>query len=245
MNLKHIFHQNLPLILTSMAVTGTISTVVLAVKATPQAHIDIANAQSEQTEPLSAVDKVRLTWRYYIPTALVGGATLSAILGAHGVNMRRQAALVGLYSLTDRAFSEYKDKMVDVIGPKKEAQAREDLAAAAIERDDVASKEVYIVGNGTHKIYDENSGRLFESDIESVRKAVNDINAQINNEVYASLNDFYRLVGLPPTALGEEVGWRSDRMLDIDFGTALVENEPVISMNYRIAPIRGYWKGHL
>lgn len=159
--------------------------------------------------------------------------------------MRRQAALVGLYSLTDRAFSEYKDKMVDVIGPKKEAQAREDLAAAAIERDDVASKEVYIVGNGTHKIYDENSGRLFESDIESVRKAVNDINAQINNEVYASLNDFYRLVGLPPTALGEEVGWRSDRMLDIDFGTALVENEPVISMNYRIAPIRGYWKGHL
>lgn len=244
MNLRKLISDNLPLILTSVAVTGVVSTTVLAVKATPAAIRDIQEAQSELLE-ISKLDIVKLTWHHYIPAALIGGATIASIVGVQSINMKRQAALVGLWSLTDRAFLEYKAKVIETLGEKKEQKIVDEIVEERMQNADNFNKEIIVTGQGTHRFKDTISGRYFEGDLESVRSAVNDINFQCINEMYASVNDFYRLLGLPPTAYGEESGWRADHKLEVTFVPVISEdNEPCIGLTYRLEPIRGYWKGH-
>ena len=243
MNLKKFVADNLPLILTSVAATGVISTAVMAVKATPAALRDIYDAESEQTK-ITKVDAVKLTWHHYVPAVVVGGATIAAVIGVQSINTKRQAALFGLWSLTDRAFSEYKGEVIKTLGAKKEQKIVEEVVQQRMSDPDAFNKEIVITGLGKHRMKDTISGRYFEGDIESVRQAQNNINAQCINEVYASVNDFYREIGLNPTGLGEEMGWRADHMLDINFVAAISEDgEPCIGLDYRLAPIRGYWKG--
>jgi hypothetical protein len=60
------------MILTGMAVAGVVTVAVLAAKASPRAVQDIQHAESEQTEPLTTVEKVKLTYHYFIPAAVAG-----------------------------------------------------------------------------------------------------------------------------------------------------------------------------
>ena len=105
------------------------------------------------------------------------------------------------------------------------------------------NKEVIIAGNGAVLCYDSLTGRYFNSSVETLRKAQNDINAEAIMNQYASQNDFYRMVDLPLLALGEEAGWRPDNLLELDFSTQLTEDgRPCLVVGYSTAPIRGYWK---
>lgn len=242
MDIRKLISDNFPLILTSMGVSGVIATTVLAVKATPEAYREIQDARSETTEPITKVDMVKLTYRHYIPAAAVGISTIAAIVGAQSVNMKRQAALVGLWTVTDKALSEYKNQVIKTIGEKKEKEIVTEVVRERMDKDEF-NTEIIVTGRGKQKFKDTISGRYFESDIESVRQAQNNINAQCINEMYASLNDFYREVGLPGTAHGEEAGWRADRLLEIAFIPQLSEDgEACIGLDYRSAPIRSYWK---
>lgn len=237
--------DNAPTILTSLAIVGTVTTTVLAVRATPQAIRDIWDAESEQTDPLTNVEKVKISAKGYIPAAIMGGVTIGCIIGAHGIHNRRQAALISAYSIADAALKEYQTKVIETIGKNKELKVRDDIAKDTLEKNPVGSSEVYITGTGEHLCYDSLSGRYFKSDIETIRKAENDINAEVVNGMYTSQNDFYRKIGLHPVALGEEMGWRTDNMLDISFSTQMSEdNQPCICLNYRVSPIRGYWRAH-
>lgn len=243
MDIRKLVSDNLPLILTTTAVTGVVSTTVLAVAATPKALRDIWDAESEQEDPITPLEKVKLTWGYYAPAVVVGGLTVAAIVGIHSVHARRQAAVLGLLSLTEKAYSEYRTKVVETIGENKDKAIRDEVAKDRIENDPVSSHEVIITGAGQHLCYDSITGRYFESDIESIRRAVNDINAQCLNEMYASQNDFYRLINLPLTPFGEEIGWRHDHLLDVSFSAHIAENgRPCLSLDYGLQPIRGYHK---
>ena len=61
--------------------------------------------------------------------------------------------------------------------------------------------------------------------------------------MYASHNDFYRLIGLPGTTYGEEVGWRTDNMMDLEYSSHLAEDgRPCLCIEYHVAPVRNYYK---
>jgi len=63
------------------------------------------------------------------------------------------------------------------------------------------------------------------------------------NDFYASLSDFYDLIGLPTTSFSDEVGWNSDRLLELQFSTVLSDDgRPCISIDFRTVPIRDYYK---
>lgn len=243
MDFKKVLSDNMPLLLTSAAVAGVVSTTVLAVRATPQSLRDIWDAESDLDRKTTIWEKTRLVWKYYIPAAVVGGATIASVIGAQSLNTKRQAALVGLYSLSNQAFVEYKDKVVEKLGEKKEKDIRDEVMKDRVENDPPKSSEIIITGKGEHLCYDSITGRYFKSDIEKVRKAQNDINHTCLNDMYASLNDFYRLIGLPVTAYGEEIGWRYDNLLDISFSSHVTEDgEPALCLDYAMDPIRGYYK---
>lgn len=236
--------NNSPAILTAVASTGVLTTAVLAVKATPKAMSLIAQADSERTDEgnTPTLDVIKLTWTCYIPAAAVGAATIACVIGANSISTKRNAALMSVYSLTDQAFKEYQAKVAETIGETKEQAVRDEVAKDRVKNDPVSGKEVIITGRGEQLCYDSLTGRYFNSDVESIRKAENDINARMIHDVYASQNDFYREIGLDPIPNGDELGWTTASMLDI-YHTAMMSSDgrPCISINYRVDPIRGYY----
>ena len=105
--------KNSPTILTGLAVAGVVTTVVMAVKATPKAleildqervmREDYSERWLVPVEKITKKDIVKLTWKCYLPSFLMGGATIAAIIAANSINLRRNAALSGLYGSHPRS----------------------------------------------------------------------------------------------------------------------------------------------
>lgn len=244
--------KNAPAILTGLGVAGTIATAVLAVHATPKATRDIMDANSEFADPISNWDKVRLTWHYYIPAATVGALTVATIIGAQSINHRRQAVLMSAYALAETSYREYREKTKEVIGETKESQIKDEMAKEHVMDAPMVNSEVILTGLGEHLVYESLSGRYFRSDIETIRKAVNDINQECLHHENASLNEFYDKIGLPPTTMGEDFGWRSDALMDVHYSSHIAQTssnvskagEPALSIEYLTTPIKGYYHIH-
>jgi len=238
--------DNAPTILTAMGATGLVGTVVLAVRATPEAMRRIEEddfTRPEETARMTRLEQFKAGWKPYVPAAISGTVSIVCIIGANSIHSKRNAAAIGLYTISEAAFKEYREKIADTIGEKKEREVRGEIAADRMAANPLESNQVFITGMGEQMCYDSLTGRYFKSDIEKIRQAQNNINAECINNMYASQNDFYREIGLPPVALGEEVGWRTDTMMDIEFYSKLSENGiPCLALDYHVQPIRGYYK---
>lgn len=239
--------NNSTALLTAVGVAGTLSTAYLTGKASFKAAEIIRNEQfqrnlHDQSGPMETKEKVQLVWKYYIPPVVTGSLTVASIIGAEHIGSRRAAAVAAAYSLTETAFTEYKAKVVEKIGETKEQQVRDSLAQDRVDRDPVGSREVIIAG-GEVLCYDTFTGRYFQSDMETIKKAQNDVNYMILNDMYASLSDFYQRIGLPRTSISDDVGWNTDKMLELEFSTVMSEDQrPCLAISFRADPIKGYYR---
>jgi hypothetical protein len=240
--------DNSPMILTAVGVTGTIATAVLTHKAATKAErikaAEIREVEAGRRFSMDRKETVRLTWKLYIPPVSTGVMTVAAIVGANHISTRRAAAMAAAYSISERAFSEYKEKVVEKLGESKHRSVRDELAQDRVNKDS-SSREVIITGKGEVLFKDGFSGRYFKSDMQTVRSAVNDLNQQVIHNNYASLTDFYTILALEATSFSDEVGWNVDNLLEIEFSTAMTEDkEPCIVMDFQATPIRGYHRVH-
>lgn len=244
--IKSYLGEKSPSILTGLAVVGILTTTYLAVKSTPKALEAINEAKSnlkgssEEEVQLRPVDYVRICWPFYVSTGLMMSATITCIVGSNAISKKRQVALIGAYSLTETAFREYREKVAEQFGKNKEQKVRDEVAKDRVDKH--ASREIVILADGNVHCFDDFTGRSFMSNAEKIRKAENDINRQCINEMYASQNDFYRLIGLKPVDVGERVGWTTDNPLEIIFVSTLVEDKPVLAIKYRLDPTPNFHK---
>lgn len=246
-NLGGVLNKNSPTILTGLAVGGVVTTVIFAVKTTPKA-IDILEEAKDQKFPLdeseddtqetiSKKEIIQLTWKLYIPTIFMGAATIACIIGSNSINRRRNAALASVYGLTEAAFREYKDKVVETIGKNKELKVRDEINHDKINQNPVSKSEVIFTGKGDVLCYDSYSGRYFKSDIEKIRQSINDLNQERLSSMWISLNDLYYALGLAETKLGDRLGWDLDKELQVSFSSQVAENgEPCLVLNYTAEP---------
>lgn len=237
---QRLLADNSPVILTALGVTGTLVTAYLAGTASFQA----AHILAEESPHLTTKEKTKLVWKLYIPTGLSAAATVGAVIAANQVQNRRTAAMATMYAVTQRAYDEYRDKIRDKLGPKKEQAARVELAQEKVDKVPQISREVFLTGAGDILCFEDFTGRFFESDQEALRKAQNDVNQQVLNDGYASLTDFYDRVNLPRTAHSDEVGWTADNLLDLTFDAVLTDRgqgtRPCMVMSYRVMPARHF-----
>lgn len=244
-------------ILTGLGVAGMISTVILAVKETPKALTILqkeersrqGNSDESSTTTIEDIssafpikDRVRLTWKCYIPSTITGVTSIACLIGASKISAKRNAIIATAYTLSEKAFSEYRDKVVETIGEKKEQIIKDKVAEERIKRNPIANSEVTITNKGDTLCFDYMSGRYFRSSIENVKKAVNELNHRLMNETYVSLNEFYYEIDLKPTRLGDELGWNiDDGLIDLDTSSMLAEDgTPCLVIDYRIAPRYDY-----
>lgn len=232
-----------PAILTALGITGMIGTTVLAVKATPKALDLIENKKEElDKDKLTVVETVKATWKCYVPAAITCATSAACLIGASSVHTKRNAALATAYKLSESALIEYRDKVVETIGEKKEQSVRDAIAKDHVEKNPITNNEVIITDRGYTLCYDELSGRYFYSDIEKIKKAANELNRQMLNDMYVSLNELYYELGLEGTKLGEQMGWNVDRgLIDLKFSaTVSADDRPCIVLDYRVPPMYDY-----
>lgn len=244
-NVQKTISKNSPQILMGIGITGMFTTVVLAVKATPKALECIEETKAEQdVTELTVVDTVKSTWKCYVPAAVTGLASTACLLGSNSVNTRRTAALATAYKISEAALAEYKDKVVEVIGEKKEQQVREKVAKARLEGNPVSTHEIIYTNKGGTLCYEPLTGRYFTSSADILHKAENEINRKLNYDWYVSLNEFFVEIGLEPSDLGNDLGWNSDMgLMKLDFYAQLTDkDEPCLVLDYNIKPKYEYSK---
>lgn len=245
-NMQHTLGKYSPQILTGIGIAGMITTVVLAVKATPKA-LELIEDRKEELDAgkLTVVDTVKAAWKPYVPAAVTGVLSTVCIIGGNAVGTRRTAALAAAYKISETALHEYKDAVVETIGEEKSKEVKEKVAQNKVDKNPVVEKQIIVTNKGTFLCYDSLSGRYFQSDIETIRKAQNDINDYLFSEDYASLNMFYDFLGLEHTRLGAELGWKIDSgTLQIEFDSTLASDKsqgiapgtPCLVLDYNVAP---------
>lgn len=244
-----------PEILIGFGIAGMITGVVLAVPATVKAlrKIDekkkevfieleeegnLGDLETHEDVELTKAEVVKATWPCYIPTAVTCVASTACIIGANKVNLKRNAALATAYKLSETALTEYKEKVVETIGEKKERKVREEISKDKLKKDPVGNKEIIITGKGKTRFYDVMGERRFESDMEVLRKIENNLNRRMRDEMHISLNDLYDEIGLTRTPLGDIVGWDIDKgYIEMQFDSMIDEDGvPCIVVDYLRRP---------
>lgn len=241
---KTFVDKHSPEILTSIGITGMVTSTILAVKATPKALLLIDDKKEElEVDELTNREIVEACWRCYIPSAVTGALSIGCLIGASSVNHKRNIMLATAYNLSERTLTEYKHKVVEVLGEEKERKIRDEIARDRVEKRPYTDA-VIVAEKGNTLCYDSLSGRYFKSDPDKIRKAENQLNKKLMSEPYVSLNDFYDLIGLPFTQIGEDLGWVfGGDMVEIEFSTCLSEDDvPCIVLEYSVEPKYGYEK---
>lgn len=238
---------NSPSVLTGLAVVGVATTAVLTGKASFKAAEIIREDEFTYGTAGDAKERfksrARLTWRLYIPPAVSGAVTIVAVVGANRIGTRRAAAIAAAYTISEKAFEDYRAKIVEKFGKGKERDARDELAQEYVTKNPPRNGQIVITNKGDVLFLDRFSGRYFETMMEDVKAAQNHVNHRINNFNYASLNDFYDRLGLDRIPMGEELGWNIDRLLEINFSTTMSDDSrPAIVIEFHTAPISGYYR---
>lgn len=243
LSLKTAIKKHSPEILTGIGIAGMITTTVMAVRATPKALILIEERKEEiGAEKLEAMDMVKTAWACYIPAAITGTLSVACLIGASSVNARRNAALATAYTLSESALKDYQGKVIEMFGEKKNEAVKDAIAKDKVEKNPVVTREVIITEKGNTLCYDAISGRYFKGDIEKIKKAECELNRQMLDDMYVSLNDFYYEIGLDSVKLGDELGWNVDSgYIDLSFSSQLAsDGTPCLVIDYSVAPRYDY-----
>ena len=229
-----------PEILTGLGITGMISSTVMAVSATPKAIIIIKNKKMEsEANDLTTSEIIKAPWKCYIPATIVGVTSILCLISANSTNYKRNAALATAYALSERTLSEYRKKVISEIGEEKERDIKTAISKERIQNNPVQTQQIIITNKGNTPCYDPIIDRYFKSDIETIKKTVNELNRRMREEHTISLNDFYYELGLKSIDVGDNLGWNIDRgYIDVEFTSHLDPNgTPCLELIYKVIPI--------
>lgn len=262
---KKVVQKKSPEILTGLGIAGMITTVVLAVKATPKAldlideeiekqnrklsqeAYDSGQSTANQINKLKPVETVKVAWKPYIPALLLGSASVGCLIGANTVSARRHAALYSAYELSKTAYNELNEKVTEVVGEKKVTEIKQKLAEdkvnkvspeGAIEK----KSNVVIAGDGDTWFIDAMSNQPFLSSKNKLDAAANELNRKMRSDMYVSLSQFYDEVGIEHTGTSDYIGWRIDKdYIDVVTSDAIVKDGKVyVVMDFLSRPEYGY-----
>ena len=276
-----IAQKNSPALLFGAGVVGIVATAVLASRATlklepvldeTQKNVEIAkNLCEDESHPEYGVqdcqrDLVVLYIRaavkiakLYSPAIISGAAAIGFLAGSNRILTRRNAALTAAYATLDKAFRQYRTRVIEEYGPEKDFELRHGIVTEQITttgEDGKKSKEV------VKRIGDPNSisvyARFFDETSRSwnrnpnynlvfLKSQQNYLNDLLRARGHVFLNEAYDALGLERTSAGAVVGWMlsSDGEGDnfIDFGMYadrpavrdfINGNEPSILLDFNV-----------
>jgi Family of unknown function (DUF6353) len=247
--------ENSPAILAALGVSGTLTTAYLAAKGAFKSSEIIrderknreneasgntgilTSSEAEEVE-LTTRDMFDLTWKNYIPAAATAALTVSAIILAVRVQERRNAALAAAYTTVEKSYAEYRAKNIEKNGKNKDQAVKDAVAQDNMDRLDLRRTPIIMTGKGDTVCIDGWSGRPFSSSRNIIDKAVNEFNRTLNNNDFASLSEFWALLGIDPTSDSDYIGWNRDSgLLELDWSAVIKkDDEPALYYTFKTMP---------
>lgn len=246
--------ENSPTILTIVGVIGTVTTAYLAGKATWKVAYEIADYEDpnhDEAQTMAPRERLefikdRGLWREYIPPIAVGCATIACIIGANRVGVRRLAATAAAGTILERTFDEYKAKVKEKLGERKEDALHTEIAQDRVNTNPPTEHFLdgvrMLAAPDRQMCLDLYSGMYFTSSVEKIGRAINDFNHLLNMNGFGTLADFYTMLEIDTIpAWSENVGWNQDRLVEHLIDTTLVhETFPCLTLRFRNEPHMDY-----
>ena len=241
-----------PHILFGAGVVGVVATAVLAARATLKLE-DVLEVTQDNIELSKRVHKSELGYssdreyqkeitiiytssvlkigKLYAPAFAVGTLSVAALTGSHVMLSKRNLAVTAAYAGLDKAFQEYRARVIDEVGPEKERAFR----YATEEREIVVETEegpqvekVVRVSNSegpsaNARFFDElctSWSREPEYNHLFLRCQQNYANDLLRSRGHIFLNEVYDMLGIERSRAGAVVGWiiSKDGSNYVDFG---------------------------
>lgn len=187
--------------LTILGATGVAATAILAAKAVPKAEEMMTEAYNKKGDVLTTAEKIKASWKAYVPAALTGVSTIACIFGINYLSVKNQASLMSAYALMDNAFKDYRNKANDVYGEDADTNIKNAVMKAKFDDTMELHPDKALL------FYDHHSMRYFESTMENVKKAEEEFLEDFHARGYSCLNEYYDRLGIPRMSYGYQLGW--------------------------------------
>jgi len=242
--------KHTPTILFAAGIVGVVATAVLASRATlkldeildeHEDNIDLVKGASnagysEQDRKQDLIVCYIRTGsriaKIYAPAVIVGLASIAALTGSHVVLNRRNVALTAAYAAVDKAFRQYRDRVLEEFGYDKDQELRYGYEEREIvEETDKGPKTKMLKRVSVNsasmyaKWFDEGNPNWEPSagrNMMFLRMQQQFANDKLHMNGYLFLNDVYEMLGMKRTSEGQAVGWvldggNSDNFVDFGF----------------------------
>ena len=245
--------KNSPAILVGFGVASMTTSIIFAIKDTPKALQLKKDAEYEKKRKLTKMETLKVCGRCYIPTVTFAVLSAGCSIAAHSMHVKRRAAMATAYALTENAFKEYKDQVIETVGKNKEKDICGNIAKKNAEKtltNDIS--QAYNTGLGETLFLDNLTKRTFFSNEQNVLSAINKANEAIIQSGSISLNDYCDFMQIPRLYIekdgvdGDSVGWNAfDGLVDVIKpmpSTALDDGRACRLIYHNKMPKDGYWK---
>jgi hypothetical protein len=239
-----VAQKHSPTLLFGVGVVGVVATVVLASRATLKMEELIGEAE-EKKEKIEAAkelgsDKyseedakqdgvlvrtqtVLKIAKLYAPAIAVGVVSIGCFTGSHIILNRRNVALTAAYGAVDKAFREYRGRVVDELGKEKDQEFRFGVVQREMGVDTDEGTAVKTVKGADPEFAKKNGGKsmyavVFDEGNRNWTSRWNEnamflrsqqmyANDRLNAKGFLFLNDVYEMLGFERTSFGQVVGW--------------------------------------
>lgn len=238
----HVKHNASTIILVASGVGFVVST-GLAIKATTKATLILSEEFGpDDTLPTKTTlllkEVVPLVWREYIPTAVCLGASMVGLGYAQHLNLRDIAMFYNAYAGLNADIQRYRENVI----PAKPVTSVPDTQAPMKTEVDRTTQEIYMLGGSTRHIYfDVLSGRPFTATADEMQRFENELNQMLLSDTWVTINQYYNVLGLEPTKLGDDSGWAAGTPILFTYTARLNDqNAPVIHVDLVNDPREDY-----
>lgn len=219
---------NKNILFATLSVIGIGGTIYCTHKSTLKAADILKN---KDTENMTKKEKIKETYKAYIPTAIVGGATIAVIIGNAVINRQSQLGLIAASGMFAKKYDAIIDKIKTTYGEEVVKTIQNDIRIEGCDYIEEA-EERYIQATGCFNtsylgkdfsaekklFYDSFGDRWFWARLSDVISAEYHINRNFTLYGSVHLNEFYDFLGLEATTFGSFTGWEIvDELYFIDF----------------------------
>ena len=229
MNIKNAFlglcdkaSKHGPELLIGFGIAGFLSSIVLAVRATPKAEDLITQAEDEKEDSLTFIETVKAGWKPYIAPAITFLASTGCIIGAVKKKNDQHAELAAAYAISQAMVKKYQEKTEEIAGEEKakeiDTAVRNETARSPMVQNAISKLPPSNIA-GVHPFWDPTSNTAFYASIPMLKNAEVELNRRMYTgaEPYITISDLYDELNeqgvYPPlkhTALSSDYGWTPD-----------------------------------
>lgn len=241
-------HAHSSALYTAVGVSSGLGAVISGIAVTPENTRRLDNERDERARlgipEMTFWEKAKMIGPSYIPCALLFATSATCIILNTLKEERKIATLAGLYSMSEKSFEEYREKVKEMFGERKESKVRDEVAADKARL--CGDQTVYIsTGDGNYPCLDAWSNTKFRSSqiaIENARIAILD---RLRQEMYITLEDVYYEMHLPvrrntdglPMVDRSDIGWSQDDHLEFHYTYQPDSNgEPMMVITFYPSP---------